>query len=139
MHDFGPGTLPLNPPFTSGHENAGWVHGADVVDDFAGSDTTLATSAACSRQLGDVTIVGIAGGTLPVSFFGLPYEVSAQTTYWGNRSELVEVLDLAARGRIGADVTAFSLEEAPAAYDSLAAGELTGHAVIVPFHAYTPG
>jgi len=51
-------------------------------------------------MLGDVTIVGIAGGTLPVSFFSVPYEVSIQTTYWGTRPELVEVLDLAARGLI---------------------------------------
>ena len=26
MHDFEPGTLPWDPPFTLGHENAGWVH-----------------------------------------------------------------------------------------------------------------
>ena len=70
--------------------------GADVVLDFVGSDETLATAAACVRQLGDVTIVGIAGGTLPVSFFGIPYEASVQTTYWGNRRELVAVLDLRA-------------------------------------------
>ena len=27
MHDFGPGVLPWGPPFTLGHENAGWVAG----------------------------------------------------------------------------------------------------------------
>ena len=26
MHDFEPGALPWQPPFTLGHENAGWVH-----------------------------------------------------------------------------------------------------------------
>ena len=26
MHEFEPGTLPWSPPFTLGHENAGWVH-----------------------------------------------------------------------------------------------------------------
>src|SRR5579884_401838 len=26
VHDFGPGLLPWEPPFTLGHENAGWVH-----------------------------------------------------------------------------------------------------------------
>ena len=26
LHDFEPGLLPWNPPFTLGHENAGWVH-----------------------------------------------------------------------------------------------------------------
>jgi len=112
--------------------------GADVVLDMVGSDSSLTLAAACARQLGDLTIVGLAGGTLPLSFFAVPYECSVQTTYWGNRHELVEVLDLAARGLLTADVTRFELAEAPAAYASLAAGKLTGRAVVVPFTEYTP-
>jgi propanol-preferring alcohol dehydrogenase len=127
----GPGTAEEIRALTDGH-------GADVVLDFVGTDATLALAAACARQLGDLTIVGLGGGTLPVSFFGVPYEVSVQTTYWGNRAELVEVLDLAARDLISADVTRFPLEEAPAAYAGLAAGEIVGRAVIVPFARYTP-
>ena len=48
--------------------------------DFVGSDSTLALGVASARQLGDLTIVGIAGGTVPVSFFTVPYELSIQTT-----------------------------------------------------------
>jgi alcohol dehydrogenase, propanol-preferring len=76
--------------------------------------------------------VGIAGGTLPVSFFSVPYEVSVQTTYWGSRPELIEVLDLGARGMLRPKVTTFPLEEAIDVYRQLLAGELTGRAVIVP-------
>jgi propanol-preferring alcohol dehydrogenase len=112
--------------------------GADLVLDMVGSDQTLATAAACTRPMGDLTIVGIAGGTLPVSFFGLPYEVSVQTTYWGNRAELVEVLDLAARGLLRPQVTTFPLEEATAVYADLAAGDIDGRAVVVPFTEYEP-
>lgn len=72
--------------------------GVDVVLDMVGSDETLAAGAACLRQLGDLTIVGLGGGTLPVSFFGLPFEASVQSTYWGNRRELVDVLDLGPGG-----------------------------------------
>lgn len=61
--------------------------GADVVLDFVGSDDTLAAAAACARQLADITIVGIAGGSLAMSFSSVPYEVSIQTTYWGNRGD----------------------------------------------------
>ncbi len=111
--------------------------GADVVLDFVGSDETLATAAACVRQLGDLTIVGIAGGTLPVSFFGVPYEASVQTTYWGNRRELVAVLDLASRGLLRADTTTYPLEDAVAAYDDLAHGRVRGRAVVVPNGAFT--
>ena len=110
--------------------------GADVVLDFVGSDETLATAAASARQLADITIVGLGGGVLPVSFFGVPYEVSVQSTYWGNRAELVEVLDLASRGLLHAAVTRFALEDAPRVYDLLARGEIDGRAVVVPREEY---
>jgi propanol-preferring alcohol dehydrogenase len=112
--------------------------GADVVLDLVGSDETLAVAAACARQLADVSIVGLGGGTLPYSFFSVPYEVSVQSTYWGNRHELVEVLDLAARGLLRAEVHTFGLDEAMSAYDRLAAGDLAGRAVVVPSPGYRP-
>ncbi len=103
-----------------------------MVLDFVGSESTLALGAAATRMLGDLTIVGIAGGTLPVSFFSVPYEVSIQTTYWGSRPELVEVLDLAARGLLRPKVTTFTLDTAMDAYTAMEAGHLEGRAVIVP-------
>ena len=106
--------------------------GADAVLDFVGSDASLLQAAASARMLGDVTIVGIAGGTLPVSFFSVPYEVSIQTTYWGTRPELVEVLDLAARGLIRPQVTTYPLADAAKAYHELAQGHIRGRAVVVP-------
>jgi propanol-preferring alcohol dehydrogenase len=106
--------------------------GADLVLDFVGSDATLAMGAAAARQQGDLTIVGLAGGTLPVSFFGLPYEVSVQTTYWGSRPELVEVLDLAARGLVRPRITTFPLSAAVAAYEQLTEGKVSGRAVVIP-------
>jgi propanol-preferring alcohol dehydrogenase len=106
--------------------------GADVVLDFVGADSTLAMGAASARQMGDLTIVGIAGGTLPLSFFSIPYEVSVQTTYWGSRPELVELLTLAARGLIESIITTYTLEEATDVYKKLKAGDIDGRAVIVP-------
>ena len=106
--------------------------GADVILDFVGVDATLAMGAAAARQMGDLTIVGIGGGTLPVSFFSVPYEVSIQTTYWGTRPELAEVLTLAARGLISSKTTEFPLSRAVEAYDALKAGEVEGRAVVVP-------
>ena len=106
--------------------------GADVVLDFVGADATLALGAAAARTVGDLTIVGIAGGTLPLSFFSIPHEVSVQTTYWGSRPELIEVLNLGARDLLRPKVTTFTLDEAADAYQRLLAGEITGRAVIVP-------
>ncbi|WP_073458964.1 NAD(P)-dependent alcohol dehydrogenase [Pseudonocardia thermophila] len=106
--------------------------GADVVLDFVGSDSTLALAASTSRSLGDLTIVGIGGGTLPVSFFGVPYEVSVQTTYWGTRPELVEVLDLGARGLVKTSQSVYGLDQALRAYQDLREGKIEGRAVVTP-------
>ena len=106
--------------------------GADATFDLVGVDATLALGAAVTRSAGHLTIVGIGGGTLPVSFFSLPYEVSVATTYWGTLPELMEVLDLAAAGKIHAEVVRFPLDRAPEAYEVMRAGQLSGRAVIVP-------
>jgi propanol-preferring alcohol dehydrogenase len=85
-----------------------------------------------ARPLGHLTIVGIAGGTLPFSFFSLAFEVSVATTYWGSRPELAEVIALAAAGHITPRVERFSLDRATDAYAAMEAGQLEGRAVIVP-------
>lgn len=106
--------------------------GADVILDCVGNDETLALGVDMARILGDLTIIGLGGGTLPVSFFGQPYELSVQTTVWGTRPELLEVLDLASRGLVRTALTTFPLEQAMTAYRQLESGELTGRAVVVP-------
>ncbi len=106
--------------------------GADVVLDFVGSDATLALGAAVGRTLGDLTVVGIAGGTLGLSFFSVPYELSVQTTYWGTRPELEDVLDLAARRLLRAAVTTVTLDGAVEAYHRMQAGTAVGRQVVVP-------
>ncbi|GAB3845021.1 NAD(P)-dependent alcohol dehydrogenase [Micromonospora andamanensis] len=106
--------------------------GADVVLDFVGADATLRLGVAAARTVGDLTIVGLGGGTLSVGFFSVPYEVSIQTTYWGSRPELLEVLDLGARGLVRPKTTTFSLDDAMSAYRMMRDGTLEGRAVIVP-------
>lgn len=107
-------------------------HGADVVLDFVGAEATLKLALASARTLGDVTLVGIAGGAVPFSFFSQGYEVSLQTTYWGSRPELIEVLNLASRGLIHSEHSRYSLDDSAEAYVDLAAGTVRGRAVIVP-------
>ena len=106
--------------------------GADVVLDFVGSDSTLELAGSCARSLGDITCVGVAGGTLPFTFLRPAFEVSVQSTYWGSRAELGEVLTLAARGLLTAQTTTYPLAQALEAYRDLAAGKVTGRAVVVP-------
>ena len=106
--------------------------GADVVLDFVGVDPTLALAAEVVRPLGHLTVVGIGGGTLPVSFFSIPYEASVATTYWGSLTELMEVVALARAGKIAGKTRRYPLTEASAAYGAMERGELDGRAVIVP-------
>jgi propanol-preferring alcohol dehydrogenase len=106
--------------------------GADVVIDFVGATQTLELARAVARVMGDVTIVGIGGGEVPVSFFSQPYEVSIATTYWGSRPELGELLALAASGQISAERSIYSLEHGATAYRDLRDGRVTGRAVVVP-------
>ncbi|WP_419994721.1 NAD(P)-dependent alcohol dehydrogenase [Streptomyces boninensis] len=106
--------------------------GAQAVFDFVGAPPTVATAGAAAGVEGDVTIVGIGGGELPVGFGGLPFEVSVTAPYWGSRGELIEVLDLARAGAVSVHTETFSLDEAPEAYERLHAGKITGRAVILP-------
>ncbi|MDA8280131.1 MAG: NAD(P)-dependent alcohol dehydrogenase [Actinomycetota bacterium] len=106
--------------------------GADVVLDFVGTDDTVALGVAVARPLADLTIVGAAGGILSLSMFSVPYELSVQTTYWGSRPELVEVLDLGARGLLRPTVTTVPLDQAVDAYRRMEAGTAVGRQVVVP-------
>ncbi len=106
--------------------------GADVVLDFVGTDDTLALGMALAQPLTDLTIVGAAGGMLGMSMYTVPYEVSVQTTYWGSWSELVEVLDLAARGLLRPTITTVPLDQAADAYRRMEEGTALGRQVVVP-------
>lgn len=107
--------------------------GAEVVLDFVGAGATLAVAAASVATAGDVTVVGIGGGTLAVGFGGgLPFEVSASAPYWGSRSELIDVVELARQGLVSSHVETFSIEDAPLAYERLHAGKINGRAVVLP-------
>jgi len=106
--------------------------GADVIVDFVGATATLELARGVARSLADLTIVGIGGGDVPLSFFSQPYEVSIATTYWGSRPELAELLALAASGQVTAEGTIYSLDNAAQAYRDLHDGRVTGRAVVVP-------
>ncbi len=106
--------------------------GADAVFDFVGAQPTVELAGKLAAIEGDLTIVGIGGGALPVGFGALPYDVAVRAPYWGSRAELIEVLDLARAGKITVETEVFSLDDSPAAYEKLHAGTIRGRAVIVP-------
>ncbi|MFE5514596.1 NAD(P)-dependent alcohol dehydrogenase [Streptomyces sp. NPDC056529] len=106
--------------------------GAEVVLDFVGVAPTVTSAGAMAAVEGDVTIVGLGGGALPVGFGSPAYEVSVASPYWGTRAELIEVLDLARAGSVDVHVETYTLDEAPKAYERLHEGRVAGRAVILP-------
>ncbi|NEW37842.1 NAD(P)-dependent alcohol dehydrogenase [Nocardia cyriacigeorgica] len=108
--------------------------GARLVLDFVGYQPTVDTAMAVAGVGSDVTIVGLGDGksAARVGFGISPYEATVTAPYWGSRSELIELIDLAHDGVLDIAVERFTLDDAPEAYRRLAAGTLRGRAVIVP-------
>ena len=106
--------------------------GADVVLDMVGNDATLSLGAKALRTEGRLVIVGLALGTLPLSFFSVPFGAEVATSYWGTATELIELVELARAGRIRVDVERFPLSEVSEVYERLRRGEIRGRAVVVP-------
>ena len=106
--------------------------GAQLVLDLVGSDATLALGARALAPEGRLSIVGLALGTLPVSFFALPYGAQVATSYWGTVTELVDLVELARAGRIRVEVETAPLDQVNETYARLRRGEIRGRAVVVP-------
>ena len=81
---------------------------------------------------GFVSIIGIGGGLMPTGFFSTPFGVSVRAPYWGSRSELREVLELARVGDVRVHTEVYGIADASLAYEKLHAGAVRGRAVIVP-------
>ncbi len=106
--------------------------GADAVIDFVGADATLKSAAASVAVAGKIVVVGIAGGTLPFTFWEIPLEVEVTTSIWGNRQELKEVLELARLGHITPHIERQPLEAINDVVARLHAGEIKGRVVLTP-------
>jgi propanol-preferring alcohol dehydrogenase len=106
--------------------------GAEAVFDFVGVQQTVELATAVAGVDSDVLLVGIGGGVAKVGFGLGPYDMSVRAPYWGSRSELIEVLELARAGVIDVHVETYGIDEAPEAYERLHAGKVNGRAVILP-------
>ena len=106
--------------------------GAALVVDCVGTDDTLALAAGSVAAGGHVSLLGLAGGTFPMRFGGVPLETSVIFSNWGTRAELADVVALARDGAIAIDVERVPLAGVPAAYERLAAGATRGRLVAVP-------
>jgi propanol-preferring alcohol dehydrogenase len=106
--------------------------GAHAVFDFVANQDTITLAHSLARVHGDLVLVGVGAGSLPVGVLAMPYDCSVRAPYWGSRSELFEVLELARAGAIHVETEVFPLDAAPEAYQRLHDGTLRGRAVVVP-------
>ncbi len=105
---------------------------ATAVFDIVGLQPTCSLAARLVHAQGEITVVGVGDGAVPVGFFTLPYEVRVRSPYWGTVPELHEILALGRSGAINVHTEEFSLDDAPEAYVRMHARTLRGRAVIVP-------
>ncbi len=106
--------------------------GVAVALDFVGAQPTIDL---CVRVVGRdsrLTVVGLGGGTVHYAANRPPYGCQVSVPYWGSRTELMEVIALAAAGRIRAEVETFPLEQAVDVYRRLREGRIHGRAVLQP-------
>jgi len=106
--------------------------GADVVIDYVGAESTLATAGGVVARQGLVVVVGLAGGSLPFSFLGVAGEAVVTSSQWGTRNELDEVVALAQRGVIPIAADLQPLVKINEVFGRLERGEIERRAVLVP-------
>jgi propanol-preferring alcohol dehydrogenase len=104
----------------------------DVVLDFVGAGATIALAAAVIGPLSKIVIIGRGSGSFALCDRALPYGAEIITTFGGCRRELMELIALAEAGRLNPRLTPYPLSRVEDAFQALAAGELTGRAVIIP-------
>lgn len=108
-----------------------------VVFDFVGINPTIQLGSQIVGLDSHWTIVGLGGGQYQLSpgTVGpgqLPYGCSVTVPYWGARTELMEVIDLAKRGVIHVEVEEYPLSSILEVYEKLDKGQIKGRAVLIP-------
>jgi len=106
--------------------------GAAFVLDCVGVNATLATGVAALSWRGRLAMLGAGGGSIPFDFFKVPPGGQLVTSLNGGSIALMEVVGLAALGRLKILVDRYPLDAAKQAYDDFEHGRLVGRAVLMP-------
>ena len=108
--------------------------GADSVIDFVNAPQTAKTGLASLRKRGNLVLVGLFGGSMPLSLVTIPLKsITIQGAYTGNYDDMVELIDLAKKGVIKPVISKrYSIDEANEALQNLKERKIIGRAVINP-------
>jgi len=106
--------------------------GAIFIIDCVGANETLTTAVASLSWRGRLTMVGADGGSVPFGFFKVPPGAQLTTSLNGGSIALMDVVQMAALGRLKILVDRYPLDAAKKGYDDFEHGRLVGRAVLMP-------
>lgn len=106
--------------------------GADIVIDFVGNDATHRQGVEMLRKGGTYSIVGYGGQLSVPSLAMINNEFTIVGNLVGNYSELWELMQLHAQGKVKLHTSRYGLEEVNEVLHRLEHGQVNGRAVLVP-------
>jgi NAD+-dependent secondary alcohol dehydrogenase Adh1 len=106
--------------------------GAEAVIDFVGECGALEDGVAMLRRAGDYHVIGYGGELRVPTIDIISTEINFVGNLVGSYTDLVELMDLAARGLVTLHTATYPLEEFGQALDDLTAGRVRGRAILVP-------
>ncbi len=106
--------------------------GAQVVIDFVGENGTEADGIAMLRRAGSYFVVGYGGHVDVPTIDIISAEINVIGNLVGSYSDLVELMALAAAGRVRLHTRRYRLDDHAAAIADLSAGRVRGRAILVP-------
>ena len=106
--------------------------GAHVVFDFVGEHGTEALGLAALRNRGSYYTVGYGGKVDIETLSIISREINVVGNLVGTYTDLVELMDLTARGLVNLHTTVYDLDDAVQAMHDLDAGTLVGRGILVP-------
>lgn len=106
--------------------------GVNAALDFVGADATMRLGVGSLARQGIFVLVGLAGGSVPFSFFDVGSEAVVTASNWGSRNDLAEVVALAQAGKIVTTTERHRLDDINEVFDRLEHGRIQGRGVVVP-------
>lgn len=107
-------------------------NGAEVVIDFVGEGGSTAKGLDMTRRAGDYHVVGYGENVDIATIDIISTERNIIGNLVGSYNDLVELMALAARGKVTLHTATYALDDFQQAIDDLDAGKVRGRAILVP-------
>ncbi len=107
-------------------------HGAEVVIDFVGEGGSTREGLAMTRRAGDYLVVGYGENVDVPTIDLISAEINVLGNLVGSYNDLVDLMALAAQGKVTLHTARYALDDFQSAIDDLDAGRVRGRAILVP-------